>query len=309
MVMKLSHLRDAVAVAEAGSLRAAARQLGITQPAMTRSIRELEHELGLSLFERHAKGVRPTEFGQAFVRRAAAAQSELRRARDELDQLRGRSTGEVSMGLSAAAVISLMPTALRAFRRRFPQAVLKVSESLFQPIEPELLDGSMDFWVGPLDVAYSSRQLSVERLFDNERVIVARKGHALASAKRPDELAEAQWIRPVLSNRSTEGDFVDLFAQFGLQRPEVVFHSRSALITLLAVINSDLLTVLPKQWLGMPGTAGLLDVLDVGETITAAPICMVRRLDVPLTPLAEHLSDLVRRASIRYDREAAGSAP
>lgn len=301
MVMKLSHLRDAVAVAETGSLRAAARHLGVAQPAMTRSIRELEHELGLPLFERHAKGVRPTEFGLAFVRRAAIVQSELRRAREELEQLRGRSTGEVSMGLSPAAVISLMPAAMQAFRRRFPQAVLKVSESLFQPIESELLDGSMDFWVGPLDATYSSRQLSVERLFVNERVIVARKGHVLAAAKRPEDLATAQWIRPALSNRSTEGDFVDLFAPFGLRQPEVVFHARSALITLLAVINSDLLTVLSKHWLDMPGTAGLLEVIDVGEVTTAAPICMVRRLDVSLTPLAEHLSDLVRRASLRYN--------
>ena len=73
--MKLTHLRDVLAVAEQGSIRAAGRLLGTTQPAITRSIRELEHELGVSLFERHAKGIRLTDMGQVFVRRAAAGTS------------------------------------------------------------------------------------------------------------------------------------------------------------------------------------------------------------------------------------------
>lgn len=66
--MKLTHLRDIIAVSEHGSLRAAGRHLGIAQPAITRSIREIEHELGVPLFERHAKGVRLTSMGEVFVR-------------------------------------------------------------------------------------------------------------------------------------------------------------------------------------------------------------------------------------------------
>jgi LysR family transcriptional regulator of abg operon len=91
--MKLSQLRDVVAVSETGSLRAAGRHLGIAQPAITRSIREIEHELGVTLFERHAKGVRLTDIGRAFVRRAESVQSELRRAEEEIAQLKGRLTG------------------------------------------------------------------------------------------------------------------------------------------------------------------------------------------------------------------------
>lgn len=85
--MKLSHLWNVLAVAELGSLRAAGRKMGVAQPAITRSIRELEHDLGATLFERHAKGVRLTEIGRAFIARAEAVQSELRRARDEIEQL------------------------------------------------------------------------------------------------------------------------------------------------------------------------------------------------------------------------------
>ena len=107
--MKLSQLRDVLAVAETGSLRAAGRHLGIAQPAITRSIREIEQELGATLFERHAKGVRLTEIGHAFLARAQAIQAELLRAKDEVDQLRGRMSGKVSIALSTASIMSCCP--------------------------------------------------------------------------------------------------------------------------------------------------------------------------------------------------------
>ena len=303
--MKLSHLRDVVAVAELGSLRAAGRHLGVAQPAITRSIREIEQELGIALFERHAKGVRLTVMGAAFVRRAASVQAELRRATDEIEQLKGRATGEVALGMSPASVISLMPSAISHFRKRYPHAVLKISESLFQPIESELLDGNVDFWVGPLEDSFSSSQLIVERLFDNPRAIVARRGHPLAMATSLHDLVDAQWIRPTLTTRSTEGDFDTMFERLGLPQPEIVLHARSALITLLAVANTDLLTVLPQNWLDFPGTAALVEAITVNETMMAAPISIVRRLDMPLTPIAEHLCDLVRRAGTNYAYRAA----
>lgn len=298
--MKLSHIRDVVAVAQFGSLRAAGRHLGVAQPAITRSIREIEQELGISLFERHAKGVHLTTMGAAFVRRASSVQTELRRAKEEIDQMKGRATGEVSMGMSPASVISLMPAALTEFRKHYPDAVLKISESLFQPIEAELLDGEMDFWVGPIDRSFSSGQLVVERLFENYRVVLARKGHPLASATSLKDLHAAKWVRPTLSARNTEGDFDAMFERLGYPPPQIVLHARSTLITFLAVANSDLLTVLPRQWLSLPGSSGIIDALTLTETMIAAPIAIVRRQDLPLTPMAEHLCDVVRRAATHY---------
>ena len=78
---------------------------------------------------------------------------------------------------------------------------------------------------------------------------------------------------------------------------------------MLTVANSDLLTVLPQQWLDFPITAPLVQALDV-PAFSAAPICIVRRQDMPLTPLAEHLCDHLRRVGIQYayDRQKAVSA-
>ena len=297
--MKLTHLRDVLAVAEQGSIRAAGRQLGSTQPAITRSIREIEHELGVSLFERHAKGIRLTDMGRAFVRRAEAVQQEVRRAREEIEQLKGGGTGEVSIALSTASIMSVMPKAMREFRRRYPDAVVKVHESFFQPIEKELLSGRIDLYVGPLDNSKSAPQFVVEQLFENYRLIVARKGHPLLQATSLADLVEARWVRPTLSSNIVEGDFEEMFARAGLPRPNIVVNARSALITMLAIAESDLLTVLPRQWIDLPLLGGVIEPLAL-PPLTAAPIAIVRRQDMPLTPIAEYLCDMLRRAGVQY---------
>ena len=196
------------------------------------------------LFARHTKGVRLTEIGQAFVSRAITVQSELRRAREEVEQLKGRNRGEVAVALSTASSLSLMPSAVMSFRRHFPEAVLKISESFFQAAEADVLSGTTDFYVGPADVAAASQQFAVEKLFDNRRLILGRKGHPLAGARTFSELADAEWIRPVLSGGSAEVDFDILFEEQQLTKAKVALHARSAMVTLLAIINSDMLTIL-----------------------------------------------------------------
>lgn len=308
-IVKLNQLRDVLAVAETGSLRAAGRHLKIAQPAITRSIREIEQELGANLFERHAKGIRLTEIGRAFVARANAVQAELARAKDEVDQLKGNLTGKVSIAMSTASSMALLPKAQGEFRKRYPDAILKIAETFFAPVERELLDGRTDFYVGPFEAGGTSNSFVVERLFENRRRVVARKGHPLARARSFAELADARWLRPATAERSTEGDFSDSLAQFGLNNPQIVLQSRSALITMLTVASSDLLTVVPQQWLDSQITSGLIEALDL-PPFRAAPICIVRRADMPLTPMAEYLCDMMRRAGVQYAHrlETAGAA-
>lgn len=297
--MKLSQLRHVLAVSEMGSLRGAGRHLGIAQPAITRSIRDIEQELGATLFERHAKGVRLTEIGKAFLARAHAVQAELVRAKDEVEQLKGRLSGKVSMALSTASSMALLPEALAEFRRRYPDAMLNISETFFAPIERELLDGRTDFYVGPFEAGSTANSFVVEILFQNQRRVVARRGHPLTHATSFADLTGAKWLRPATVERSTEGDFEDSLAEFGLRDPQIVVQSRSALITMLTVANSDLLTVVPQQWLDLPVTAALVEALDL-PPFRAAPICIVRRPDMPLTPMAEYLCDMMRRAGAHY---------
>ena len=90
--MTLNQIRNVVAVAERGSQRRAARHLGVTQPAVIRSIRELEHELGVTLFERKATGMTLSLLGTAFVRRATRIQNEVERIGGAMEQLKGHHT-------------------------------------------------------------------------------------------------------------------------------------------------------------------------------------------------------------------------
>lgn len=298
--MKLTHFRDFMAVVETGSLRSAGRYLGIAQPVITRSIRELESELGVTLFERHAKGARLTPMGERFARRVETFQNELRRAREEVGQMKGQVTGEVTIALSTATCMSLMPPALSSFVKRYPDGIVKISESLFQPIEKDLISGKIDFWIGPLDQSSVSTQFAIEKLCENRRRVVGRRGHPLRNAASLAELIDARWVRPTLSARNTEGDFETMFERAGLPAPNIVVHARSSLVTMVAVANTDLLTVLPQQWVEFTPLGHLIEPLDLLEPVLAAPMCIVRRQGLPLTPMAEHLCDLMRKAGHNY---------
>lgn len=294
--MKLTHLRDIVAVAERGSLRGAARHLGMAQPAITRSIREIEHELGVAIFERHSKGVVLTAMGQLFLRRAVSVQHELRRAREEIDQQRGFGTGHVTVALSTVPHLALLPRALSPFRARFPGVSVRILEGLFASMEGGLKDGAIDFYVGPLTEAPPAKEFFVETLFENTRVVLGRKGHPLADARSIRDLADATWITTSVTMNS-EAELGPLFEDHGLPPPRVEMQANSALTMIISAANSDLLMMLPEQWLDFPSTRELLDVFNLRESFPAAPICIVRRARLPLTPAAEHMSDMLRRAS------------
>lgn len=296
--MKLNQLRDMVAIAEKGSLRAAARHLGVAQSALTRSIRELERELGSTLFERDARGMVLTPMGRLFFQRASLAVNELRRAREEMEQARGGTQGTVVAGLSIMPHVGLLPQALPLFRQRFPGVVLKIIEGLYPDIEPGLRDGSIDFYLGALPQGPLAPGLTSELLFENTRLVVGRKGHPLAKAGSLKALAQAEWLTPSLSVNAAE-DLNALFASFGLPPPKVMLQAHSAMSVMVALARTDLLAMLPAQWNEFPLTEGALQVIKLRERLPAPSIVLVRRADLPLTPSAEYFCDMLRRYAPR----------
>lgn len=292
--MKLHHLRDFLAVAEQGSVRAAARKMGTAQPSVTRSIRELERELGVHLFERHARGVVLTTMGDAFLRRATSIKNELALAKDEIDQMRGLSHGTVRVALSMVPHLALLPYALQLFRRQYPDVHLDVIDAVFSTVGAEVLDGSIDCYVGPLPEVLPDG-LVTEKLFDNTRCIIGRRGHPLTRATSLRELVDAEWITTSITAKS-EHELGPLFAQHGLPPPKLVLQAHSALTLMVSIISSDLLTMLPVQWTTFELTKDAFQTIKVRETLPAPPICIVRRGALPLTPAAEYFCDMMRRA-------------
>jgi DNA-binding transcriptional LysR family regulator len=297
--MKLSALRDFLAVAERGSLRAAARHVSGSQPAMSRSIQELERELGVVLFERSPNGVQLTPMGLVFLRRASTVRNELRLAQEELDQLRGETHGRLTVAMSSVPHIALLPNALRPFRQRYPNVTMDIIDAVYPTIELELKESRVDCYIGPAptDVAPG---LVTEKLFDNTRLIVGRKGHPLAHARSLAELATAEWITTSITHIADE-ELGPLFASHGLPTPRLVMQAHSTLTFLVALVYSDLLMMLPVQWTQSPLLRDLVQPIPVSEILPAPPICLVHRVGMPLTPAAEYFCDMMRRAVLHMD--------
>lgn len=298
--MKLTHFRDLLAVVQTGSLRAASRHLNIAQPVITRSIRELENELGQVLLERHSKGVTLTPVGERFVRRIESVQSEIQRAKEEVSQWAGDNRGQVSIGLSPLTCMTLWPPAISTFNRQYPEAVTKMQVTLFKPVEQRLAEGTLDFWIGSIQKDSISQRFTVEVLMQHNRRIAARRGHPLLDAKSFDDLVGANWVRPSLNDRSAESDLEEMFTARGLPLPKVAVRSSSMLSILLTVANTNLLTFLPDQMFQLMPIAQFCAPLENIPPQPSDPICLVHRLGLPLTPLAERLSDLIRKAAHNY---------
>jgi DNA-binding transcriptional LysR family regulator len=296
--MKLHQLRDVIAAAELGSLRSAARHLNIAQSAITKSIRQLEKELDVQLFERHKQGVIVTAMGTLFVERARTAMAALRSAQDDIRQHRGDGTGEVAVAVSTVPTMALLPSIIPQFTQRYPRVRLTLHEALgFQNAEPLMRTGATDVYVGISPATKLSSEYEVEPLFRNQRYVIARAGHPLATARSLRELIDANWL--VSSSTAAEANLLAFFRKNHCKAPERLTNAGSILSQVMLLLNSDMLMIGPKQLLELMQHRGRLVRVPIREKIEAPTVVMIRRSAWPLTPAAETFCDLVRRASVR----------
>ncbi len=292
--MKLDQLQHLVAIVEHGSLRSAARRMNIAQPALTRSIRSLEKELGGSLFLRETTGMVLTETGRRFHVRASNIVNEARRAQDEIAQHRGDDRGTVVAALSIMPHVGMLPFALKTFRERYPNIKLQILEGLFPDVEGQLREGVVDFYLGAAPRSMPAPGLAMQKLFDNRRAVVCRKGHPLSAARSLKALQKADWAITGV-DYNVEDDIARLFESHDLLPPNVVLQASSAMSIMVSLAHSDLLAMLPVQWEEFPMTRDALQVIRIREPLPAPAIVLIQRPDFPLTPAAEYLSDVLQR--------------
>lgn len=300
--MRLTQIRDFLAVIDAGSVRAAARGLRVSQPALTKSIRQLEEELGAVLVTRSVRGAQPTEFGRAFLARARAVNADLRRAREEIAQLLGSREGSLAVGSAPGPALGLLPEALVRLREHWPRASLRIVDISPPEVLPALREGSLDLALsvrmGPL--AEVASHYVVEPLYLNRTAIVARRGHPLARATSLTQLADAEWIRT--GSPANTSALPDLFRNAGLPAPRYRVDCSSFLVVPELVACSDLLAVVPSQIVAREGRAGRLIRIPVRDPLPAREISLFRRADVPLTPIARECAEILRRAAQQLTR-------
>lgn len=300
--MRLNQIRDFLATVEAGSIRAAARLLSLSQPALTKSLRQLENELGAVLFTRGVRGARPTELGRAFLARARAVSADLQRAREELDQLRGSSAGSLSIGSAPGPALSLLPAALARVRTRWPEAAIRVADVSPSGVLPALREGALDFAVcasvGPL--AGAGPEYAVEPLYFNDAAVVARPEHRFARVRRIAALAAAEWVRSGYPGDSSA--LPDLFREAGLPPPRYRVDCPSFLMVPELVARTELLAVVPWQIAVREVRAGRLARVPLTEKIPPRQISLYRRADLPLTPIAGQCAEILREEARRQRR-------
>ena len=145
----------------------------------------------------------------------------------------------------------------------------------------------------------ASSEFIVEKLFDNLRMVVGRRNHPLARARSLAELADAKWVTTSVTV-SSDAERGPVFARFKLPAPSVAVKAQTGLSMLIIAAYSDFLCMVPRQWLDFTKNTKLLQQIDVREELLGPSICIVRRARLPLTPVAEQLSDLFRRAAAHH---------
>lgn len=192
--MKFQTLQALLHIEALGSIRAAVQQANLSQPALTTAIQQLEEELNAPLLVRTKQGASFTEFGRAFLVRARLMVEESRRAREEIDQLRGRWAGSVRFSTSPAVALSLLPQALQDFRRNHPDVQVECRDGLYPGIAPALRDGTLDFGLTPVHRQHIETDLVAEPLLVTDIVIACHRTHPLRQATRLAELADCAWV-------------------------------------------------------------------------------------------------------------------
>lgn len=293
--MKLTELRNFITIAESGSIRAAARMRGLTPPALTQSIARLEQELHVALIVRTTRGAQLTQFGQVFLRRAKTILSEVDKASVEMAQMLGGNAGHITVGASVTPIITVLPTAITQFRRDFSNVKVNLVGGIYHSHMAAIRAGEMDFAIGPVPVNCSDADVCIERLFENDLVIVGRKGNPWAKAKTLRQVVDADWL--VFSPAACgPGNMIfDAFSTNGLGAPKDMVQCDSLIFCEMLLFESDMLCAIPRQLAQREPFYSRAVILDIAEPLPKYAISLFYRADTPMLPAAAHLAKLLRR--------------
>lgn len=246
--MKLSQLRNFAAVVEAGVVRQAARNLNLSQSSITKSIQQLEDELGAELLHRGAHGVAPTAAGKALLARAKTIEAELRHARNDVETIEGAHVGEIRVSASPTVAMGLLPRAIVAFQRERPRVSFRIFEGVYPDILPDVRNGDLDFAICLVPSRPRDEALNFLSLVKDHLVPAVRADHPVISARKLGlaDLLELDWI---LYRRSHTGldVFEQTFASNRLPLPKSTIECTSFACALALVENGDYVTLVPSQ--------------------------------------------------------------
>lgn len=312
--LKLKHLQLIVALDEFRHLGRSAEFLSLTQPAVSKSLAEIERMFGLTLFQRSTRGTVPTALGQKVVRFARSALADFARTCEDIETIRSGGADRIRVGAMVVATPGLLFDAVCQLKQASPRTTVAVEEGDLSRLLPRLRVGELDFIVGRLEPGYASPDLDTEALYAEPMRVVVAPDHPLAQARQVSwqQLADRPWVVPP-AWASSRLKLTQLFYQQRIEPPGHLVETASYLVT--------------TTFLRQPGCVAMV-AQDVAEHLQSLGQARMLRIDLPMelppvgviqlrgalrTPACDRLLDHLReRARLRQPvrrRKAGAAAP
>lgn len=294
--LKLRDLHMLFAVVRSGSMAKAARQLGVTQPAISQAIGDLEATLGVRLLDRGPRGVAPTLFGDALLKRGAEALDALKQGVRDIEFLADPNSGEVWVGASESYISGGYLSAIVAsLARQYPRIVVHVVEANTAALEfHELRTRRVDLMLGRVSGQIRDVDLRAEPLYDEAIAVAAGRDHRLARRRKLalDELADESWI--LAPQNTVVRDLVGgAFRAEGMKPPRLSVTTYSMQLRMQLLSTGDYVSPVPQSLLHYNADRWSLCALPVtlGKPL---PVVIVTLRDRTLSPVAELFIDHAR---------------
>lgn len=293
--MDSTKLRYFLAVLEAGHFARAAAALGISQPAVSKSVKALEDDLGVRLFERGQFGAEPTRYALQLATRARLMLAEGRLARAEIDAMRGARTGRLAIGAGISFAYRVLPIAIDRYRRRWPGVSVSVDVGMSGPLFTALRQGDFDFVISapPISVG-ADVELHQEKLFDEVDSPVVGRNHALA-ATPPTSIADFCGFPWLVSGRSGLWDSICArFIQAGLDPPKDVVRIDSEVLAKALLGQGPYICLLGRELYARELEQGLLCELPLAGFGDTRPAYVTTRRRSPLQLAAVNMIQIIK---------------
>jgi DNA-binding transcriptional LysR family regulator len=296
--LKLHDLHVLMAVVQVGSMRKAAGLLNTTQPAISRSIAELEHAFGVRLLERGTQGVEPTQYGRALLRRGIAVFDELKQSGQDIEFLSNPEAGELRIGSGAALAEGFVLAAIDRLSRRYPGVVYHVVPGNLQRLNDELRERRIELFFSGTLGAISEEDIDAEVLFEESLVVVASKENPWARRRKIDlaELVNEPWTWH--SSGSVFSTLVaETFRAGGLELPRATVHTDATNVRIRLAVDRGFLTFVPASFLKFPAKHEALKKLSVELPTAYRQIRIFTLKSRTLSPLAQLLIECAREVA------------
>jgi DNA-binding transcriptional LysR family regulator len=288
------------AVVRCGGMAKAAAELGVTQPAVSETIAELEHAFAVRLFDRTPQGVVPTIYGRALLKRGVASLDELKQGIRDIEFLADPAKGEVRIGCPESIAGAILAPMVQTFCRDHPGIDLTVEPVPTPTLElPDLHARKLDVVLARLSKSYADDpfgdDLNVEILFDDEAIIAAGANSRWARRRKIDlaDLVDASWIgtsRQTLTTILME----QAFQASNLPAPKMRVTTFSAWLRAYLLVTGDFLTAMPKSLLRLNAEGIGLKQLPIDLPTARFPVAVVTLKNRTLSPAVELFLERLR---------------